>query len=106
MWVSLFGDGEVALRAPSALAGVVFCWAIWWLTRLRLGERAAVTAALLSAVSPLLVYYSREARAYSLLSLVMLWVAHAWTRLVAPDDVAARDRYAPAHAGLAAAAAG
>jgi uncharacterized membrane protein len=67
----LFGTGEVALRLPSALAGIAtvpVAWGIGWELAGRgvSGRRAALVAALLVAVNPLLVWYSQEARAYGL----------------------------------------
>jgi mannosyltransferase len=69
-WVRLFGDGEVALRLVSALAGIATVPVTYAAAR-ELGQRRAVArrAALIVAVSPLLVWYSQEARPYSLLAL-------------------------------------
>jgi mannosyltransferase len=65
----LLGTGEVALRLPSALAGIAsvpVAWAIGReLDRAR-ASRAAVVCAALVAVNPLLIWYSQEARAYGL----------------------------------------
>jgi mannosyltransferase len=66
----LLGTGEVALRLPSALAGIAtvgVAAAIGWeLT----GRRAALATAALVACNPLLVWYSQEARSYGLFVLV------------------------------------
>lgn len=68
-WISLFGDSEVALRALSALAGVVLVFVVFTLGRRLGGSRVGLIAALLAAVSEFLVHYSQEARVYSLLAL-------------------------------------
>jgi hypothetical protein len=69
-WVRVFGDGEAALRTVSALAGVATIPVAYAIVR-EVGQprRAARAAALLVAVSPALVWYSQEARPYSLLAL-------------------------------------
>ncbi len=63
----VFGTGELALRWPSALAGIATVPLAWTIGRELTGRRAtAIAAAALVAVSPLLVWYSQEARAYEL----------------------------------------
>lgn len=68
-WVRVFGDGETALRAVSALAGIATVPIAYAVAR-ELGQRRTVArvAALLTAVSPMLVAYSQEARPYGLLA--------------------------------------
>ncbi len=62
----LFGDGALALRLPSALAGVVTVPVAWAIAQQLAGRRAALVAAAIVAVNPLFVWYSQEARAYGL----------------------------------------
>jgi 4-amino-4-deoxy-L-arabinose transferase-like glycosyltransferase len=66
-WSRIFGTGVVALRFPSALAGVATVPLAWAIAR-ELGgrRRAAIACAALVAVNPLFVWYSQEARAYGL----------------------------------------
>ncbi len=66
----LFGDGELALRLPSALAGVLTVPVVWATARQLAGRRAALIAAAIVAVNPLFVWYSQEARAYGLFVLM------------------------------------
>ena len=79
-WVfqRLFGDGEVALRLPSALAGIALVPVSWALGKELAGRdrtgrhslalaspnRPAIGCAALAAFGPLFVWYSQEARAY------------------------------------------
>ena len=65
------GDAEWAMRLPSALAGILTVPAMAWLAARWLGREAAVPAAWLAAGSPFLVWYSQEARNYSLLVLAV-----------------------------------
>ena len=64
-------DSEIWLRFPSALAGFL---AIPLMRRIALNKREwGLLAALLLAISPLHIWYSREARMYGLASL--FWIA-------------------------------
>jgi mannosyltransferase len=67
--VRLFGDGELALRLPSALAGIATVGVAWAIGRELAGERCALACAALVAVNPLFVWYSQEARVYALFAL-------------------------------------
>jgi mannosyltransferase len=67
-WVDgrLFGDGALALRLPSALAGIATVPVVWAIGQELSGRRAALIGAAIVAVNPLFVWYSQEARAYGL----------------------------------------
>jgi mannosyltransferase len=71
LWTRAFGVGEVGLRSLSALIGTVTVPVSYLAVRTLTPRRtpALVTAAL-AAVSPVLVWYSQEARAYILLVLL------------------------------------
>lgn len=72
-WVALFGEGEAALRSLSALAGMLGVVAVGVLGRLWSGSvGVGLLAALLLAISPYHIYYSREARGYALCVLLGL----------------------------------
>jgi mannosyltransferase len=67
LWSRLFGTGEVGMRSLSALAGsaaiaVVYLGAV----ALPLPRRAGLVAAAIVAVSPVLIWFSQDARAYAL----------------------------------------
>ncbi len=78
----VLGTGEVALRLPSALAGIATVPVAWAIGRELAGRRAALVCAALVAVNPLFVWYSQEARAYGLFvlmgALAMLCFLRAW----------------------------
>jgi hypothetical protein len=67
----VLGTGEVALRLPSALAGIATVPVAWAIGRELAGRRAAVLTAALVAVNPLFVWYSQEARVYGLFVLTV-----------------------------------
>lgn len=69
-WAKLFGTGEVGLRSLPALVGTATIPAAYLAARELLSNRAAVVAAGLVAVNPMLVWYSQEARSYALLVLL------------------------------------
>jgi mannosyltransferase len=69
VWTRIFGDGEVGLRSLSALAGTAFVPVAYLAARELVSRKVAVVVAALAAVNPLLIWYSQEARSYSLLAL-------------------------------------
>jgi 4-amino-4-deoxy-L-arabinose transferase-like glycosyltransferase len=82
-WSLLAGQSEFVLRTPPAFSGtliVVMTWrlvlAIW-----RGEHLLALLSALLVALSPVLIYYSQEARMYTLVVLLMLATTYLALRL-------------------------
>lgn len=77
-WVRVAGRSEFALRALSALSGVLLLAGVQRIA----GRRALPLAALLAALHPALVYYSQEARMYmpaaALGAALLLAGMHAW----------------------------
>jgi mannosyltransferase len=69
-WAHVFGTGEAALRSLSALLGVAVVPVAYLVGREAVSRGAGVLAAALVAFNPLLVWYSQEARPYSLLVLL------------------------------------
>ena len=69
-WTYVFGTGEIALRALSAVLGVCLVLATAELGRRLYGEAAGLAAAFIAALAPFQVYYSQEARMYILLALL------------------------------------
>jgi mannosyltransferase len=67
LWSRIFGIGEVGLRSFSALCGTLTIPIMWAVGRRLVSERVGLVVALLTAVNPLLFWYSQEARTYSLL---------------------------------------
>jgi mannosyltransferase len=70
VWTRLFGFSEFGLRSLSALAGIATIPVGYAVARRLAGRQAAVIAGLLLAVSPLMVWFSQEARAYALATLL------------------------------------
>jgi mannosyltransferase len=77
-----WGDSEVALRLPSALAGTLSIAAIFLLGLLLYGTAEGLLAAGLLAVLWCPVSYSQEARPYGLLLLAVLVASGFWIALL------------------------
>jgi mannosyltransferase len=67
VWVRVFGDTEAGLRSLSAVAGVLTVPVLYGAGAKLVSRRAGLIAAALAACSPLLIWYSQEARSYVLL---------------------------------------
>ncbi len=70
LWSQVFGTSEWGLRSLSALAGTLAVPVIYAVGADLRSRRAGLVAAAFAAVSPLLVWYSQEARAYMLFMLL------------------------------------
>jgi mannosyltransferase len=69
-WSKAFGTGELGLRSLSALFGTATVPTSYAAARVFVSRRAGLFAAAIVACSPLLVWYSQEARGYALLALL------------------------------------
>jgi mannosyltransferase len=70
LWTRVFGNAEAGLRSLSAVAGVLTVPVAFAAAAKLISRRAGVIAAALTACSPLLIWYSQEARSYELLVLL------------------------------------
>jgi hypothetical protein len=71
---------EMHFRAPSVLSGALLLVLAPVLLRPRIGTRAALWLAWLLAISPLLVFYSRFARSYAPMTLLVFCAIHSFLR--------------------------
>jgi 4-amino-4-deoxy-L-arabinose transferase-like glycosyltransferase len=72
-WASAkIGDPLLWLRVPSLVAGTLLVPATFVLGRRLAGSRAGLVAAALCALSPFMIFYSTEARAYALMALLVV----------------------------------
>ena len=83
-WMSVVGDGDVAVRALSGIFGVAALPLAWVAGHRVGGHRVAWAALLLVAWSPFAVRYSTEARMYSLVMALVL-VGHVLVRRAVDD---------------------
>ena len=70
VWARVFGDREAGLRSLSAVAGVLVVPVAYAAGARLISRRAGIIAAALTACNPLLIWYSQEARSYSMLVLL------------------------------------
>lgn len=77
-WAKIWGYSEFALRLPSVLSGLALIWVVGRLANsLGMTRPARLLATGLTALAPFQVYYSQEARVYSLLMLTIALAALA-----------------------------
>ena len=84
-WI-LLGDSEAWLRLPSALFGIASIPLVYVLARKFMGAAPALAAAALLAFNPSAVYYSQEARSYTLAILLVLLSTYYFVRAVEEDQ--------------------
>jgi 4-amino-4-deoxy-L-arabinose transferase-like glycosyltransferase len=70
VWARVFGHDEAGLRSLSALCGVLTVPVAYLAGARLISRRAGLIAAALTAANPLLIWYSQEARSYSMLVLL------------------------------------
>jgi hypothetical protein len=70
VWSRVIGDNEAGLRSLSALAGVLVVPVSYAAAAKLISRRAGLIVAALTTCSPLLIWYSQEARSYELLTLL------------------------------------
>jgi len=72
LWTNATGsDAEWVARLPSALAGITLVFTVYWLGVLVNGRCVGLVAALLIALSPLVLQYSQQARPYTMAMLAL-----------------------------------
>ena len=85
VWIRLFGDSELSVRMPSLLCGISSIFLVYALASEVVGRKTALLTSFLMAVSPAHIWYSQEARPYSLLSFFLLLALVAYLRLKEPE---------------------
>ena len=71
-WVQIFGDSEFFLRFPSAIFGALSISLVYLIGKKYVSKEVGLLSAILIIGNPFYLYYSQEARAYSLFSFVAL----------------------------------
>ena len=87
LWAKVFGTSELGLRSLSALAGTLTIPTAYATAATLVSRRVGLLTAALAGTSPILVWYSQEARTYSLMVLAsavsLFFLARALRRLTA-----------------------
>jgi len=81
LWIRVCGDAALSARMFSALFGIATVPLIYVVGKRTLGERVGLITALLATLSPLCIYYSREARMYTLLTFLSLLSSYIMLRI-------------------------
>ena len=81
-WIDVFGDGETALRVPSAIASAASAALLVWVGWRTGGALLALVAGGLLALHPTHVEFAQEARMYPLLGLLSLTASVALASLI------------------------
>ncbi len=71
IWMGAFGHSDAAIRALSGVFGLLALPILWWVVRRGYGRVEAIAALGVLASSPFAVYFSTEARMYSLVVLLV-----------------------------------
>ena len=82
LWLKLFENSEFMIRFPSFLAGIASIIVIYFLTKKTFNKQIALGAAILTGLSPVMLYYSQEARPYSLFALFSIVAVLFWVQII------------------------
>jgi mannosyltransferase len=83
LWIGVAGEGEVALRLPSVVAGTAAVWLAWRVGAALLGPMAGLAGAIGVALVPTHIAMSQNARMYELLvvlALLSMWAMMRFCR--------------------------
>ena len=87
-WIKIFGISEFSLRFPSYLFGVGFLILTFFWVRKNINKKTAIMSTLLIAITPIIIRYQQEVRAYTLLPFLLLlffillenWLINGFTK--------------------------
>ncbi|OGH96946.1 MAG: hypothetical protein A2104_03515 [Candidatus Melainabacteria bacterium GWF2_32_7] len=77
-WVKMFDNSEILFRLPSAIAGIITIFLMYFGVKKLFNKYIATSATILIALSGSAVYYSQEARSYSILLLFSTILTLLW----------------------------
>lgn len=87
LWTKFFGYSEIAVRVPSLIFGILTILLVYHIGRKLHSKTLGLIAALLMAVNPLHIYYSQEARMYSLAAFAVCLNYFLFLKLIKGDRV-------------------
>jgi Dolichyl-phosphate-mannose-protein mannosyltransferase len=83
-WTSFFGDSEISARIPPLIFGISSIFLTYALALKFFNKYTATLAAILLCLSPVHIWYSREARPYSATLFFVLGLIYSYYRLSHP----------------------
>ncbi|EKE02763.1 MAG: hypothetical protein ACD_20C00337G0034 [uncultured bacterium] len=81
-WIKVFGNSEISYRLPSAIAGILAIFFMYFGSKKLFNNHIATSATILIALSGSAIYYSQEARSYSLLLLFSVISTLLWLGMI------------------------
>ena len=86
--IKFFGDSDVIMRLPSAVSGVLSIYFIYFLAKQLYSNKEGLISAAIMAVLMCPVYYSQEARPYSMLVMSVILASYYWICILKSLDEA------------------
>ncbi|MEK6952480.1 MAG: glycosyltransferase family 39 protein [Nanoarchaeota archaeon] len=83
-WINIFGYSEIALRFPSVIFSLITGWMIYLIGKKMKDANVGLFAAALFLFNPLIIYYSQEARMYSLITLFVTMIIYYLLKIAGP----------------------
>jgi len=87
LWIMFFGTSEISIRTPSILFGLSTVYATYLIGKKLFEEKTALIGATLMATAPLAIYYSQEARMYSLAAAAAAFSVYFFISLFKKDTI-------------------
>jgi 4-amino-4-deoxy-L-arabinose transferase-like glycosyltransferase len=81
-WMQWFGSNEVVFKLPAFIFGILLIPAIYWLGCVAYSKTTGILAAAIAAFAPDAIYYSQEARPYTLTALLCCVVMTFYLKLL------------------------
>jgi len=82
IWISIFGDGEIAVRLPSVIFGVATVYVAYLLAKKLVNGNFGLLASLFLALAPYNIYFSQEARMYCLEGLLGVLAVYFFVNII------------------------
>ncbi|HEX3074174.1 MAG TPA: glycosyltransferase family 39 protein, partial [Ignavibacteriales bacterium] len=92
-WEIIFGDSEISSRALSLIFNVLTVYFLYRAASYLYDKKTGLAAAFILAISPFHIYYSQEARMYSLLGLLSLLSVYYFVKSAAEIKNTALPKY-------------
>ncbi len=73
LWIKIFGISEFSVRFLSAVFGTLAIYGVFQIGAFMFNKKVGIYSAIIMALSPFNVYYSQEARSYTLLILLSIY---------------------------------
>lgn len=86
-WGKAFGYSEIAMRIPSVFFGVITIYVVYLIGEKLFSKKLGLVAALLLSINPLHIYYSQEARMYSMAALAVAVSIYILIKLIQKKQV-------------------